>query len=274
MSSFALAVVLVAALLHALWNAMLKAHRARLSAFAAIAAGQAAAGLAAVGWLPLPHPASWPWLAASTLIHWVYLAFLHRAYLHGDLSHVYPISRGAAPVLVTAGSYAFVGETLPSVALAGVGVVSAGILLLSAGTIAASAKASAAALATGACIACYSVVDGIGVRLAGVPWSYIAWLMLLEAPGPLLVWMRWGQSFELRAMAVNFAGGALSAVAYGLVLFAKTIAPIGAVSAARESSVAMASLIGVIWLGERPWRRRLLSALAVLAGVALLALSG
>ncbi len=233
-----------------------------------------AVGLAVAVWLPLPHPDSWPWLAASTLIHWGDLAFLHRAYLHGDLSHVYPISRGAAPVLVTAGSYPFVGETLSPAALAGVGVVSVGILLLSAGAVATNAKASAAALATGTCIACYSVVDGIGVRLTEVPWSYIAWLMMLEAPVPLLVWWHWGKTFERRAMAVNFVGGALSAVAYGLVLFAKTIAPIGAVSAARESSVAMASLIGVVWLGKRPWRRRMLSALVVLAGVTLPAISG
>lgn len=274
MSIFALAIVLVAAFLHALWNALLKAHRAQTSVFAAVVAGQAAVGLVAAPLLPLPHPESWPWLVASTVIHWGYLAFLYHAYRYGDLSHVYPVSRGVAPALVTLGGYTVAGEALPPIALVGVAVVSLGILLLATGLASTSARASAAALATGFCIACYSVVDGVGVRLAGVPWSYVAWLMLLEAPGPLLIWLRFDKRISPRSFAINFAGGVLSAAAYGLVLFAKTIAPIAAVSAVRESSVAMASLIGVLWLGDRPWKRRLIAALVVLSGVAMLAVSG
>lgn len=274
MSSFALSVVLVAACLHALWNALLKGHRARLTAFAAVASGQAVVGAVAAPMLPLPDPASWPALAASTLIHWGYMVFLHRAYRHGDLSLAYPVSRGIAPLLVAAGSYLAVGETLPTAVLSGLAAISVGILMLSMGEAAASRRTTVAALATGICIACYSIVDGIGVRLAGVPWSYVAWLFLLEAPGPVLLWLWFGGRFELRTMAINCAGGILSAIAYGLVLFAKTIAPIGAVSAARESSVAIASLIGIVWFGERPWRLRVASALVVVAGLVLLALGG
>lgn len=277
MSSFALWLVLLAAVLHALWNAMIKGSGDRAFTMGLINFGHGILGLALVLLFMPPAPASWPFIAASTIIHFFYYGFLIVAYRHGDLSQVYPIARGIAPLLVALGAQAFAGEVLSVKEWAAIALVSCGISVLVFGRrqFRPSGKAVGAALMTGATIASYSVVDGMGVRASGGhAFGYIGWLFLLECiAGFGFMYLRRGviSTMPPRAWAWGIAGGIISAVAYGLAIYAKQIATLGSVSAVRESSVIIAALIGVWWFGERPWQPRLVAASVVAAGVVMLA---
>lgn len=272
MSGFALTLVLCAAVLHALWNAIVKAADNRALVFGALSAMNVLAGAVLIALFPAPAVESWPYIAASTLIHYGYYVFLLLAYRLGDFSQVYPISRGLAPILVALGAQGFAGETLPVLAWLGLISVSLGIIVLSlpSGGIRPNRAAAAAAVATGLFIASYTVVDGIGVRLADSPFGYIGWLFLLEFPVIFAValWQR-GKPSANRwpAIRLGLLGGIFAVLAYGIVIYVKVFTPLGAVSAVRESSVIIAALIGALYFGERPWRRRIFAAAIVTTGV-------
>lgn len=277
MSLSALAIVLFAACLHAGWNAMLKAITDRAAILAAVAGAHVVIGLAMILIYPVPAVASWPSLFASTVVHYGYYLLLYHAYRHGDLSQVYPISRGMAPALVSLGAVALIGETLALQGWVGLGLVSCGICLLALqrGAIPARPATILIAVGLGCLIATYSVADGIGVRRSESPLGYIGWLFLLEAPVPVSIALsRWnsGGRFDFRVVRAGLFAGVCAAAAYGLVLYVKTYAPLAAVSAVRESSVIIAALIGVVAFGERPWRIRLIAASIVAAGIVTLAL--
>jgi drug/metabolite transporter (DMT)-like permease len=278
LSLFALSIVLFAALLHASWNAMVKAGGDRALILAGVALSHALVGGGLILVSAPPAPESWPALIVSTLVHYAYYALLFHAYRLGDLSQVYPISRGLAPMLVAIGALLLVGENLSPMGWAGVALVSFGIWLLSmrSRAVEVDQRAVLVAVALGLTIATYSVADGIGVRFSGSPTGYMGWLFLLEAPvvfavlGPRILRR---SRIDPKTFALGLVGGVFAVSAYGLVLYAKTIAPIGAVSAVRESSVVIAALIGVLLLGERPWKKRIASALIVALGVVALAAS-
>jgi drug/metabolite transporter (DMT)-like permease len=258
--------------MHASWNAIVKGAGDRALTLAAVAGAHASAGLFLILISDSPDPASWPSIVISTVVHYMYYALMFQAYRLGDLSQVYPISRGMAPALVAIGTFLLIGETLSPVGWAGLGAICAGIgfLAIQRGAANADPRAIGFAVLLGLTIAVYSVADGVGVRWAGSPTGYMGWLFLLEAPivlavlGPRLAKRH---RIDAKAFGIGLVGGLLSVVAYGTVLYAKTIAPIGAVSAVRESSVIIAALIGVVFFGERPWGRRLLAAAIVAAGV-------
>jgi drug/metabolite transporter (DMT)-like permease len=278
LSTFALVIVLSSALLHATWNALVKAAPDRALTLAAVALVHAMAGVVLIGMSGMPEAAAWPSIIASTLIHYLYYWLLFQAYRLGDLSQVYPISRGMAPALVAIGAVLIIGETLPPLGWAGLAAVSAGIglLALQRGAAHADRRAVGVAIMLGTSIGAYSVADGIGVRLAGDPLSYMGWLFLLEAPVFFAIfWDRRHrtQAVDRRVFAIGLVGGLLSVIAYGVVLYAKTIAPLGAVSAVRESSVIIAALIGLVFFRERPIVGRLISAVIVACGVVALAAS-
>ncbi len=279
MSAFALTLVLSAAVMHASWNAIVKGASDRALTLAAVATAHALVGILLIVLSEPPAPASWPSLLISTVVHYAYYALMFHAYRIGDLSQVYPISRGLAPALVAFGTLLVIGENLPPLGWAGVAAICCGIgvLALQRGAVNADPRAVRLALLLGLTIAIYSVADGIGVRWADSPTGYMGWLFLLEAPVVLAVLGRrvaGKHSIDPRIFAIGLIGGVLSVAAYGVVLYAKTIAPIGAVSAVRESSVIIAALIGVLMFGERPWRGRGAAAIVVGGGVVLLAASG
>jgi len=272
------ALVMLAALLHALWNALVKTAADRTAVLGLISLGHVILGLSMAFFVPFPAVASWPFILGSTVIHFGYYYLLNRSYRLGDLSHVYPIARGITPVLVTLGAQAAAGEVLPVQAWAGVLAVSAGIILLSALSWrrATGTGALAAALMTGGTIAAYSLVDGLGVRVSGAPLGYIAWLFIMEIFVTAFIFLRRGRlmlQLPRRVLGSGVAGGLTSASAYGLVIWAKMLAPLGIVSSLRETSVLFAALIGVVALGERPWRGRLAAACVVVTGVGLIAFS-
>lgn len=279
MTTFALGIVLFSALLHAGWNAMLKAVDDRAGVLGAVSLAHALVGGVLIALSPLPAMASWPSILISTLVHYAYYLLLFRAYRHGDLSQVYPISRGLAPAIVAFSAWMLIDETLAPLAIAGLVAVTAGICLLALQRGAAAAPRSTLGFAVllGLCIGVYSTADGIGIRLAGTATGYMGWLFLCEAPVPLIIALhrrRNGGKFAPRTLILGLLGGVAAVTAYGLVLYVKTIAPLGAVSAVRESSVIIAALIGVFVFGERPWRGRILASCVVTLGVVALSWAG
>lgn len=279
MTAAALGIVLFSALLHASWNALLKAVDDRAGVLGAVSAAHAIAGGVLISLSPLPAMASWPMIATSAIVHYAYYLLLFRAYRHGDLSQVYPISRGLAPAIVALSAWVLIGEALAPLAILGLVAITGGICLLAWQRGAAQAQKSTIALAVllALCIGTYSTADGIGIRHAGTATGYMGWLFLLEAPVPLAIALhrrRQGGHFAPRTLFLGLLGGAAAVTAYGLVLYVKTIAPLGAVSAVRESSVIIAALIGIVVFGERPWQGRLVAAGVVTAGVIVLSWAG
>ena len=265
--------VLGAALAHATWNAMLKSSRDVLfdMTLVVFAAGLVTAPFVLV--VELPAPAAWPYIIASMVLHIAYYVALVGAYRAGDLSHGYPIMRGIAPLIVSLCALAWLGEApTPSVWL-GVLLICGGVLSL--GFVGfhwrQSRIALGWALANACIIASYTLVDAAGVRVAGRAESYVVWLFTLDAlPFTLLIFfwkkdqlMVYARRFWLRGLA----GGALSAAAYGIVLWAMTRAPVAAVAALRETSVIFAALIGAWLLKEGHLARRIAGAATVAAGV-------
>ena len=272
------AIVLVAALAHAAWNALVKGDDDRLVTLGAANAVRFLICIPLVLALPLPAPASWPYLVVSAFLHVGYYIFLISAYRFGDLSKVYPLARGLSPLIVAAGAFVFAGEHLGPVALAGVGIACAGIASLSAGDAAMRVhehrRAIFFAAGTALFIAGYTVTDGMGARLSGHAVSYVAWLSILDGLPMLLaaaVLRRDAFARHLAARAwKSAAGGALQLTAYGLVVWALSIAPMAAVSALRETSVLFAAIIGVKLLGEPLGARRIVAAALVAAGVVMI----
>ena len=278
MPSEIVAIVLVAALAHASWNALVKSDDDRLVTLGAVNAVRFLLCIPIVLALPLPERASWPYLAASAIFHLGYYTFLISAYRYGDLSKVYPLARGLSPLLVAAGAFAIAGERLGPLALAGVAVACAGIASVSFGGGAMQARNDRRgvvfAAGTALFIAAYTVTDAMGARLSGGAVGYVAWLAILDGLPMLVaaaVLRRAALAHHLAArMWKSAAGGALQLTAYGLVVWALALAPMAAVSALRETSVLFAAIIGVKLLGEPLGTRRITAAALVAAGVVMI----
>lgn len=279
MSAGIVAIILSAALLHAVWNAIVKSAADRTTMLGLVASGHVLAGGIMVTLLPLPAPESLPYILLSTVIHFGYYYMLGQAYRHGDLSVVYPIARGIVPALVALWALLLLGETLPAQAWVGIATIAAGIQLSSWSALRHGVGRAALgfAVGTGLCISAYSVVDGIGVRLSQNTLSYWAWGAFLHLFIAGFVAIRKRSTLaglKPKVWATGILGGLVSMAAYGLVLYAKNFAPLGAVSALRETSVIFAALIGFVFLGEGNWKRRLGAAALMAAGVALIGMAG
>jgi len=265
--------VLFAALLHAAWNALVKRGADPLVELALVTLGASVIALPLLPLVPVPPAAAWPFLLASVLIHVGYYATLVGTYRHADLSVGYPLMRGSAPLLVTLAGVLFFGEHPAPATWVGIVLICGGVLSLGlAGFDWRHSRVSTHwALANAFIIALYTLVDAAGVRAAEAPQSYVVWLFVLDAlPFPILILAL--KRRELSAYARRFwlrglFSGALSAAAYGVVLWAMTRAPVAAVAALRETSVIFAALIGAWLLKEGHIARRLVGAATVAAGV-------
>ena len=276
MEPIAIMLALGAAVLHATWNAMVKVNRDRFAAMTALAGFGVLSGPVLIALDATPAPAAWPFLLTSAVIHIGYNTFLLLAYRVADLSHAYPLARGSAPLLATVGGVMLAGDVLSMPAYVGIAIVCGGIIMLSLNYSVASMGWGGLLwpLATGLMISAYTVVDGLGVRASGAPLGYIGWLFLIDA-FPLAVWMVVRQrGAGLRRIAgawkLGLAGGAMSFTAYGLVIYAMNIAPIGPVAAMRETSVIIAAGIGAFLLKEHMGGRRVVAAAVVVVGVVVL----
>ncbi|WP_419813953.1 EamA family transporter [Glacieibacterium sp.] len=255
MSPAITSVVLLAAFLHASWNALLRAGTDRLWSITVMCIAIAAVCAALVPFVPMPAQASWGYAAASALLHVGYNLFLVRTYRSGDLGQTYPISRGSSPLLVCLGAAVFAGELPDALSLVGVALVSAGIISLAFQGRNRGFGGLWYALGTGCFIGAYSVVDGIGVRLSGTPAGYTVWMCLMwgvMAPAAYAALRDWRTLRRgARETTLAAAGGIVSLVAYGIIIYAMSLGPMGPVSALRETSVVFAALIGRLFLDER-----------------------
>lgn len=269
-----------AAILHAAWNALVKVNADRLVMIAIMMMSQVFVSLLALPFVAFPTPQSWPYIWASCALNTGYCVFLINSYRYGDLSHVYPISRGVAPLIVAFASVVIVGEALSWQAGLSVAVIASGImsLTLTRGTEGfREPKAMLFAAGTGVFIAGYTIIDGLGARLADSAESYTFWSHLFNGIPITLValYFRRGQvrNSVRKAWRVGVVGGMISLLAYWIVTWAMTQAPLALVSAVRETSMVFAVMIGVLFLKERLDLARLASITITLIGTALLKLS-
>lgn len=276
MSPVVLAVVLLAAVLHAGWNALVKSGGDPYLRLAIVNFTQTLVVLPLLPFVPLPDAAAWPWLLASVALHLAYSLLLAAGYRIGDLSQIYPIARGVAPPLVALGALLVAGEVLSLTGSLAIALVCLGIWWVAGGG-RTDRRPLLLALGTGATIAAYTVSDGMGARASGDVLAYIVWLFFLDGwPFALLVAWRRGRRLTRslpQAWKPAVGGGLMSICAYGLVIWAMSIAPMAYVSALRETSVLLAAGIGAFLLGEPFGRRRMLAACVVVVGVALLQFS-
>ncbi len=268
-----MAVVLAGAFLHAVWNVLVRSASDKFLNTALVVAG---AGALTACWLPFaPAPAveSWPYLAASVLIHVAYFSFVALSYRDADLSFVYPLMRGSAPAMSAVVVALLVHESPSPTGWVGVLLVSGGILLLAGDSWRSGSLRFApmlVALANGGVIVTYTLVDGVGVRLSGHAVSYTGWMFFLTAfPLVIASFAKQGRN-AARNLRLNWGkgllGGACTLSSYTLALWAMTHAPIALVAALRETSVVFGTLIAAGFLRESVSPMRYLSVFVITAG--------
>jgi len=271
--------MLCSAALNAGWNAVIKGADDKLYMTILMTGGAGLVGALVLPFLPAPARAGWPFIAASAVCSIGYYALVARAYRVGDLSLVYPLMRGTAPLLVALGSQLVLGERLSPATWLGVGLICGGILCLAATTLGGRGRGgqgTGLALGIALVIAVYTSLDGLGVRRSGTPFAYTLWVFLLTAL-PLVGWAL----YRDRAGFVRYVaarrllgglGGLVAVVTYGTTLWAMTVAPVAVVAALRESSILFATLLSVWVLRERVDVRRLVLVGAIAGGTIVLRL--
>lgn len=273
-------VVLAAALLHAMWNALAHGVPDKLTGFVLINVGYTGCAAVAVCLTPLPGARAWPFIAASAVLQVGYQLLLLQAYRLGDFGQMYPLARGTSPWLVAVVATTVLGQPLPAAEAVGVAVISLGLggLVLADGIPGrAQLPALAAAVGTGVLIASYTVVDGTGVRQAASVTGYIAWMFLCQGPIlPLLALAVRGPALLRQVRPVlgrGLTGGVLSLLAYGMVVWAQSRANLAAVAALRETSIVFGAAIGTVVFHERLGYLRTAASATVLTGIAVLELA-
>ena len=277
MDPFVFSAVLLAAFLHAAWNVLVRMQADRLVSLSILQVLMGVLGLGLVLVFGLPRPESYPYALASGLLHTGYNLFLVRAYRAADLSQVYPIARGAAPLLTMTASLIFLSDGVHG------GVITA-ILLLVLGLIMAGwqrerssnpdPQAVLYALGTACFIAVYSFTDGLGARASGQAFGYAGLLFILDAIFLMIAGtlMR-GRGFVpslLPHWKQGLVGGTASGLAYAIVIWAMAQAPIATVAALRETSIIFALVMSARLLKETLTVQRVLGALLIAAGAILL----
>jgi drug/metabolite transporter (DMT)-like permease len=272
--------VLAAAALHAGWNAILKIKLEPFLAMVLINFCASIITLPLIFYTGLPRAESWPWLIASVLIHVGYYFALTEAYRRADMSQVYPIARGSAPLLTAVTGIFFLGENVSMQGFAGIALLGLGIFVMSMKNAHDATHMDRKALGfaglTAITICAYTLSDGTGARVSGDALAYIAALFVADGLFfTAIAWFMRGTA-GLRPIAgfwgPGMAGGAMSAGAYGIAIWAMTVAPIPLVAAVRETSVLFGAAIAVLILKEPLRANRVVAAVLIVAGLVLIRL--
>jgi drug/metabolite transporter (DMT)-like permease len=266
-------VVLFAAALHASWNAIIKAGSDKFNDTVLVTIGASIIPGLLLPWVPFPASASLPYLIASVIIHFGYFSLVAFAYRAGDMSYAYPIMRGVAPMLTAMTAAFLINEPLTPGGKIGIVLLCLGILTLTSESWWSKKfglAPTAIALTNAVVISIYTIVDGIGLRMAGDPVSYICWLLFLQ-PVLLLPYSMITQRESLMAQLKTrwracFLGGVCTCASYGLALYAMAYIPIALVAALRETSVIFGTIMAAIFLHERFGPIRYVAAGLVTAG--------
>ena len=267
--------VLGAAFLHALWNALIKLGTSKVGGMVILSIVEIPIGLAVVAVSPPMDMAAIPWVIAAGCTHFFYKFFLTYAYDRGDLSRVYPIARGAAPMIVTLVGLFVLSDEVTRNEYAGILVLAAGILLMARGVFSSGENRRLLPFALGSAVATatYTMIDGLGARVSGSPAAYVAWVFvadgcfftlgMLALRGVDVIPRSW-QAWRMGAVA-----SAASYGAYAVSIWAMTFAPIAVVAALRETSILFAVLIGWLIFGEKMTGEKAVAAVVIVAGVML-----
>jgi drug/metabolite transporter (DMT)-like permease len=271
-----IAVILLAALLHASWNVAVRAGSDRRRETALVVAGGAVIACVVLPMLPLPRAEAWRYLFTSAVLNAVYFVLIAEAYTRGGVALAYPLMRGAAPMLAAIAAWALIGEALPLLAWVGIAAICGGVGMLARRRgVAGEGSAVCLALANAVVIAAYTLNDAIGARVSGSPLAYALWLFPMTA-GPTLICLHWRALPPLPTWreALRGLGGAGCAVgSYGLVLWAMTLAPVAPVAAMRETAILFGMVLARMLLGERPGRWGWGGAVVIAAGAVVLRLA-
>ena len=269
--------IILAAFLHAVWNAMVKNEDNKYVAVTAIVLGHVPVSVLIILLTPIPSVESIPFIILSALLHIGYEWYLLSAYRFGDLTKVYPIARGTAPILITIVSLIFLGVALSNFEILGIFIISLGILSLSLQGAKGIKNRSAViyALVTGFFIMGYSITDGYGARVSNSFLSYMGWSFILNATiFPII--LKINNKSEIitkifkEGKKIFFIGGTLSYIVYGIVIWGFTQAPIALITALRETSIIFALLIGTFFLKEKFTLLKVIATFIIFFGVALL----
>lgn len=277
MSTTVFVIVLCAALSNALWNTIVKASPDKLGSTMLVTLAGSLIALLVLPWLSPPARESWPFLGASVVLQCGYFVLVANAYRVADMSQVYPLMRGTAPMLVAFASLGLIGEPIASGAWIGIAIICAGILGMAAGARRANRAGLILALLTAAVIAAFTLVDGLGVRRSGAPVAYTLWIFLLTGP-PFLLWglLARRQHFRPYLAAhwrMGLLGGIATLLSYGLTLWAMTQAPVAVVAALRETAILFGVALSAFVLREHVAPARLVAAAVIAAGAVLIRLA-
>ncbi len=265
--------VLFAAVLHASWNAVIRGGGDRFQGMLLLTLTQGLMGLVMTIFVPMPSGVVWFWVLGSGAFHTAYKLFLAAAYQHGDLSRVYPIARGSAPMIVVLIGLFLLPDSVQAKEYMGIALIGVGVMMMAQGVFKSGETRSLIPLALGsaACTAGYSIVDGMGARVAGHATMFTAWLFVFDGIFfALFTGLTRGRqvfSATRRTWAIGTFAGGLSLVTYWVAVWAMTQAPIALVAAVRETSVLFAVLIGIFWMKEKLDMAKIIAALIIVAGI-------
>ncbi|WP_439272589.1 EamA family transporter [Pseudochrobactrum sp. HB0163] len=283
MSGFVVLIVLFGALLHAGWNVIVKSGTDKYLNAVLVCGGAGVMALIFIPFIPLPLPASWPFILTSTILQTIYLFLVAAAYSSGDMSLAYPLMRGTPPLLVALVSAPLIGEVLTVAQWLAVGLICGGVLVMALGNLRrlgggqGASRTVLIALTNALFIAAYTLVDGMGVRASGNAVSYILWTFFFNAI-PVVLWAVWnygaglGAAIRLRAK-LAVIGGAGTLGSYGLALWAMTMAPVAMVAALRETSILFGVILSLFLLREHISIQRLFGAVLIVGGTVLMRLA-
>jgi drug/metabolite transporter (DMT)-like permease len=271
------ALVVLAAFLHASWNVGIKLNLDRFLALFLLQVLMGFMGLAMLAVFAWPASAALPFAVASGILHTGYNLFLARSYRSGDLSVVYPVARGTAPLIALTGTFFFSHDHISPAALVGIFTLIGGIWLIAlgptrnpGGSKQVDSKTLLFALGTSVFIGVYTIVDGLGARASGAASGYTGLVFALDGLGMLLagLFLRGVQIFKtvLPFWRSGVLGAGASGIAYWIVIWAMSVAPIAMVAALRETSILFAIALSAKVLNEKLNTARIAGAILVVGG--------
>ncbi len=267
-------IILLATIMHAVWNGMVKKHPDKVVAVSAIVFGHVPASIIAIILLPAPSLDCIPYIIASALIHQGYNWYLLSSYKIGDLTKVYPIARGFGPLVATIISIFILGLVLDNIIILSICLISLGIMILGIfdQTSKKNSKIIQYSLFTGFFIGLYSLVDGYGARVSLSAITYMSWSFILIAIFfPIVLKFKKQENIFKNVMdrgkQIFWVGGTLSYIIYMIVVWGFTKAPIPMVGALRETSIFFSIFIGYLFLKEKITLIKIFCIILILVGV-------
>lgn len=267
-------IILLATVMHAVWNGMVKKHPDKVVAVSGIVFGHVPASIIAIILLPAPSVDCIPYIIASALIHQGYNWYLLSSYKIGDLTHVYPIARGFGPLVATIISILILGLVLDNLIILSICLICLGIMIL--GIFNQPSKKNSKiiqySLFTGFFIGLYSLVDGHGARVSLSAITYMSWSFILIAfLFPIVLKIKKQENIFKNVMSrgkqIFWVGGTLSYIIYIIVVWGFTKAPIPMVGALRETSIFFSIFIGYFFLKEKITLIKIFTIILILVGV-------